>query len=314
MKPTKIPSQQPRQYSKRPPTPNYVLYATIGVASFAGVIFLIGLVMFLTSGTPEKKVAEQPPNQQPPLKMAPPTTTTPRPKVYPPKVDPPKPEPRRSLEGTCVFCDSGDTVQVMLTGQRRPILVKMIGLDAPIRSTREVKGQEPHGTESHQYLLMEIVQEPVKVEFDIKETEQGRKTLWGYVWHDGRLMNEEVLRNGHAMLATDGINIKYVDRLREAQRDAREAQVGIWSRDNTMQVAPSAYLAELRRIEAEQEALEKSLSIPKFQPGCFIGNRNTRRYHLPGGQYYEGSKQSKYAIFFESEEKARQAGYEPSAR
>jgi hypothetical protein len=36
-----------------------------------------------------------------------------------------------------------------------------------------------------------------------------------------------------------------------------------------------------------------------------IGNLRTKKYHVPGGRYYESSKASKKAVFFRTAEDAK---------
>ena len=50
--------------------------------------------------------------------------------------------------------------------------------------------------------------------------------LLAYLWlSDGRMFNEVPLREGYAQVATFSPNVRYVERFREAQR---EADRGLW--------------------------------------------------------------------------------------
>jgi hypothetical protein len=48
-------------------------------------------------------------------------------------------------------------------------------------------------------------------------------------------------------------------------------------------------------------------------PG-FVGNRRSKKYHLPGGTSYERARESKNAVFFRTAQDAEKAGYTPAAR
>jgi endonuclease G len=50
-------------------------------------------------------------------------------------------------------------------------------------------------------------------------------------------------------------------------------------------------------------------TLPGFEEGCVIGNRNTKIFHVPSEAYYEKAKGSKYAVFFKDADAARKAGY-----
>src|SRR5215218_10464425 len=45
---------------------------------------------------------------------------------------------------------------------------------------------------------------------------------------DGRMFNETLLEEGYAQVATFPPNVKYQERYLEAQREAREANRGLW--------------------------------------------------------------------------------------
>jgi len=57
------------------------------------------------------------------------------------------------------------------------------------------------------------------------------------------MINEEIVRNGYAVLFTFPPNVKYADRLTAAQIIARENRLGIWGKDGLKQM-PSAYRKE----------------------------------------------------------------------
>ena len=59
-------------------------------------------------------------------------------------------------------------------------------------------------------------------------------------------------------------------------------------------------------------AKEKGSELTAFREGCIIGNRKSKKYHLPGDRYYDKEKDSKNAAFFATAEDAKKAGYTPS--
>lgn len=217
------------------------------------------------------------------------------------------------LEVEVIKVVDGDTLRIRRKGERKIDTVRMIGLDAPEFSSREYEGQEPFGTLSQQYLSLAITRKVVRIEQDVqKENEAGE--ILGYVWLGERLLNEEMLREGLAMLATEPPNVKYVERLQKAQREAREAGRGIWNEKTPLAMSPAEYRAQKREKVAKQAERESELEIPDFQEGCVIGNRKTRKYHVQGGRYYEQAKTSKHRAFFKNEADAQKAGYVKSAR
>jgi hypothetical protein len=129
-------------------------------------------------------------------------------------------------------------------------------------------------------------------------------------YKDGQdqLVNELILAGGHAVLDTRVPNVKYVERLTAAQKAAREGKKNIWDEKEPLTESPAEYAKKAAEKKPDVGALEK------WEAGCVIGNKKTKKYHVVGGQYYESSKTSDNAVFFKTEDDAKKAGYEKSAR
>lgn len=131
----------------------------------------------------------------------------------------------------------GDTVEATIRGKREQI--RLIGVDAP------ELGQKPWGKRSRKFLedLIAASGWQVRIEYDVEQRDKYGRVL-AYLWsRDHKLINEEMLRNGYAVLFTFPPNVKHVERLRAAQVIARENKRGIWSRDGLKQL-PSDYRKE----------------------------------------------------------------------
>ncbi len=61
-----------------------------------------------------------------------------------------------------------------------------------------------------------------------KKDRYGRVLAYLYL-PDGSMFNETLVEKGYAQVATFPPNVRYVGRFEQAQRNAREAGVGIWS-------------------------------------------------------------------------------------
>lgn len=119
----------------------------------------------------------------------------------------------------------GDTIRVSLDGD--PTSIRLIGVDTP-----ETQGpftqEECFGAEASRFTEDALAGREVELEFDVERTDRFGRTL-AYVWVDGSLFNERIVRDGYAVLATFPPNVRYVDRLAAAQRDALGEQRGLWS-------------------------------------------------------------------------------------
>ena len=118
----------------------------------------------------------------------------------------------------------GDTIRVDLDG--RETAVRLIGIDTPERDG-PYTSRECYGEEASRFTLDSLGGRTVELEFDVEHTDRFGRTL-AYVWLDGALFNERLVRSGYAVVTTFPPNVRYVERLTAAQRRARDEQRGLW--------------------------------------------------------------------------------------
>lgn len=120
-----------------------------------------------------------------------------------------------------VAVNDGDSVTIVMNGMK--YRTRLIGIDAP------EMGQEPWGRKAREHLraLLKGYRWRVSVEEDVEQHDKYNRLLV-YLWMDGEMLNERMLRDGYAVLFTIQPNSKYVDRFRKAQQNARENKKGIW--------------------------------------------------------------------------------------
>lgn len=74
---------------------------------------------------------------------------------------------------------------------------------------------------------------------------------------------------------------------------------------------------EERQRRAEEKLASITLGPPgnltKFEAGCVIGNRLSKKYHVPGSRGYDRNKKSEHTVFFRTVEDAKKAGYVSAA-
>jgi micrococcal nuclease len=125
----------------------------------------------------------------------------------------------RQQDETCVVATviDGDTFRC-----RDGARVRLIGIDAP---SREALGR------------MAGPGDTVRLERDVAPRDRfGRELAWA--WRDSTLLSEAMVAQGYAILFTVPPNVKYVERIAEAQRRARAAGAGLWA-TNDFGCAPS---------------------------------------------------------------------------
>lgn len=135
--------------------------------------------------------------------------------AYPEPLDPAK-------RYTCTVNDvlDGDTFECR-EGRHR---IRLLLIDAPeteqqslgIEATDRLYSLTPPGS---------IVQ----LELD-RETRDKYGRILAYAWlPDGRMVNEEMVRTGYAITFTIKPNVKYHDRIQEAQRLSEASSAGLWA-------------------------------------------------------------------------------------
>jgi micrococcal nuclease len=113
------------------------------------------------------------------------------------------------------------------------------------------------------------------------------------------MFNEMLLEKGLARVAVYPPDVKYVDRFREIEKEAKRKGVGIWSVEN--------YALE----ESRSENVASSPGCPDPKIKGNINSKGEKIYHVPGGQYYDVTVAEE---MFCSEEEAQAAGYRKSKR
>jgi micrococcal nuclease len=119
----------------------------------------------------------------------------------------------------------GDTVEVVFEG--RELDVRLIGIDTP-ETVAPGDPVECFGPEASAYTTERLEGQAVRLEFDVEVHDPFDRTL-AYVWLGEELFNETLVREGYALVSTFPPNVRYVERLRVAQRLAREEGLGLWS-------------------------------------------------------------------------------------
>ena len=150
-----------------------------------------------------------------------------------PKASKPEPiEPQVKIAGVT----SGNTLNVIGIDSQPNLnsQVRLIGLDAPGQR------QQPWGEQSSRRLRELVGDKLVKLEFDLEQTDKFGRTL-AYVWQDEVLLNEQLVKEGHALFVPRSPNHKYDLRLERAQQFARLMGKGIWNPDKPMRLTPTEF-------------------------------------------------------------------------
>lgn len=117
----------------------------------------------------------------------------------------------------------GDTIQLEIDGEIEKI--RLIGIDAPETAFT----QECFGKEATAYLKQLLTDQVVEIEFDPTQAERdkyGRLLL--YIFLDGVNINQAMIAQGYAHEYTYNTPYKYQTDFVQAEKYARENNLGLW--------------------------------------------------------------------------------------
>jgi micrococcal nuclease len=146
-----------------------------------------------------------------------------------------------TLQGTIISWADGDTVRVRVQGVSTR--VRLIGIDAPEARASERASRQAAEMSRDMATVVTLGRRAraaaerlapagrrVRLEQDVRTHDRFGRLL-AYVWlADGRMVNEELVRRGFAMVLTIPPNVRYTERFLAAQREARAARRGLWGR------------------------------------------------------------------------------------
>ncbi|MDW8394903.1 MAG: thermonuclease family protein [Anaerolineae bacterium] len=116
----------------------------------------------------------------------------------------------------------GDTIVVEMNG--REYRVRYIGVDTPESTTK----QECYGKEAARFNAKLVEGQTVRFERDVNETDRFGRLLRYVYLTNGEMVNEVLVREGYALARSFPPDVKYQDRLREAEREAKQRRRGLW--------------------------------------------------------------------------------------
>lgn len=134
------------------------------------------------------------------------------------------------ITGTVVRVVDGDTYVLNIDGEETK--VRLIGVDTPesVAPSDYRKDNTEEGKE-----VSDIVKDKITagttlyVEYDVSPTDKYGRHLAYLYFEDGTMVQDWLLNNGYANIATYPPNVKYVDHFKELAHKAYENKVGLWN-------------------------------------------------------------------------------------
>lgn len=121
----------------------------------------------------------------------------------------------------------GDTFRIDYKGVSTP--VRMIGIDTP-EVNHPSEPVQCYGKEASDKTKELLTGQEVVLEQDVSETDRYGRIL-AYVWLNGELINEKLVKEGYAFSSSYPPDVKYQERFNEAEKYARTNNLGLWADD-----------------------------------------------------------------------------------
>ncbi len=131
-------------------------------------------------------------------------------------------QPGRHLHSVVRVYD-GDTI--ILEDKKQ---IRLLGINTPEIESR-LRAEEPGGVAAKKWLQAQLQEEKVYLEYDQTKRDKYKRLLAHVFTPDGKHINQALLENGLAFVSIIPPNIRYSDKLIQAQQQAEKQKLGIWS-------------------------------------------------------------------------------------
>lgn len=134
---------------------------------------------------------------------------------------------------------SGQTIEIIDPVKQTAEQVRLLGIELPAWK------QEPwYGRAKERLQELLSGDRVVILESDLESTitsPDGAVLKLAYLWKNGVLLNEQLVKDGVVLAAARSPNLKYEQRLAHAQEQARLSGVGIWNAARPMRQTPQEF-------------------------------------------------------------------------
>lgn len=134
----------------------------------------------------------------------------------------------------------GDTLKIAINGKKENL--RLIGIDTPEnkynkkarkdsdRNRIKISNIISMGKKAAQFTEKLVKRgDKLYIEYDAQKRDKYKRLL-GYAYtSDGKMLNEEIVKNGYASLMTIPPNVKYAEKFKKAHENAVNKRLGLYS-------------------------------------------------------------------------------------
>ena len=132
-------------------------------------------------------------------------------------------------------CVDGDTATFNYKGET--IKVRFLAIDTP-ELKDDKKKINNYGNEAKEFTCDKLKSaKKISIEFDKNSDLQDKYGRYlGWIWIDGKLLQEEIIENGYAKVAYLYNDYKYTNELKIAESKAKDKKLHIWSETKDLSI------------------------------------------------------------------------------
>lgn len=124
----------------------------------------------------------------------------------------------------------GDTFWVK-DGMEKGNKVRLIGINTP-ETVHPQKPVEYYGKEASAFMKSLLEGKNVILEYDVERIDRYGRTLAYVYLVDGTFVNALLVEEGYAQVATYSPNVRYAEKFKKLQWEAKRNNKGLWSNDS----------------------------------------------------------------------------------
>lgn len=149
----------------------------------------------------------------------------------------------------------GDTI-ILEDGKH----IRLLGVNTPEIESRQ-RAEEPGGVAAKKWLQAQLHDKKVYLEYDEVKIDKYKRQLAHVFLSNGKHLNVMLLENGWGTVSIIPPNVRYSDKLVQAQQQAEKARLGIWAMPD-YQLQPITKIANhsrgWKRFSATPHAIKKN--------------------------------------------------------
>ncbi|MBS2968509.1 thermonuclease family protein [Metabacillus sp. KIGAM252] len=139
-------------------------------------------------------------------------------------------EKGNTIQATVLSVTDGDTLKAELKNGTTE-KVRLILVDTPESRGKYQGNPQPFAKEASVFTKEQLEGKEIELELGVEERDRFGRLL-AYIWIDGEMYNERLLKEGLARVAVYPPNTKYLDQFKEVEAKAKKEERKIWSLEN----------------------------------------------------------------------------------